>query len=87
MTLLTTMLAMLAILLPVATALPTILTTTTADGRAATLYSATFLHGSGTAIPPNAQNNCVNLNNLFGNVDGTTRSVKTERGYRCNFYT
>ena len=54
------------------------------DGRGATIYTSPNLTGFSTAIPGNAY--CTDLNNIFGDFDGATRSITTEKGYQCSFF-
>jgi len=57
---------------------------TNGDGRGATLYSGQNYSGTSGAIPPGSF--CVNLNNVFFDMDGKARSIAVEQNMYCSFY-
>ncbi|KAI8941735.1 hypothetical protein NX059_002940 [Plenodomus lindquistii] len=77
--------SVVTLMLALSSALASALTITAkTDGRGATIYTAPSLGGTAFAIPANEY--CTNLNNVFADVDAKTRSIQTEKGYRCEFF-
>ena len=54
------------------------------DGRAATIFKSSNLHGESTFVPAN--NYCTNINVVPGGFDGEIRSLSVERGFKCSWY-
>ncbi|KAH9870972.1 hypothetical protein J1614_006546 [Plenodomus biglobosus] len=54
------------------------------DGRGATIYTGTNYSGRAFAIPSNDY--CADLRNVYADFNRQTRSIITEKGYRCEFY-
>ncbi|KAF1836428.1 hypothetical protein BDW02DRAFT_567010 [Decorospora gaudefroyi] len=71
----------LALVCGLVTALPS---NSSTNGRGATVWKNKKFQGPSTAIPAN--NWCTDMNNIFGNWDAKTRSIKVEAGYKCRFY-